>query len=411
MEVSIVAIGDELLIGQVVDTNSGSLARIMAPYGWEVDHVEVVGDNAGDIIDAIERAMKKNRVVLVTGGLGPTADDITKPTLCKMFGGGLRFDETTLLNVKEVMNARGRELNKLTEAQAMVPENATVIQNRVGTAPILWFEKNNSVCVCMPGVPFETIEMFESEVFPRLRQKFNNRMSVTHLTLVIAGLSESALATHLADFEASLPPELHLAYLPQPGIIRLRLDGHSDNSSHLGEIVKIYGDRLRKLTSRWMICDSDLTPAQILIDHLRAHNLKVSTAESCTGGNIAHQITLVPGASKVMSGGIVAYSNEVKIEVLGVDKTFIDRDGAVSISVVEAMAEGVCRATGSDMGIATSGIAGPGGGTPQKPVGTVCVAVALNGKIKSTTLHLSGTRERIIDRATSEALLMAISFI
>ncbi len=411
MEVSIVAIGDELLIGQVVDTNSGSLARIMAPFGWEVDHVEVVGDNARDITDAISRAMKANRVVLVTGGLGPTADDITKPTLCKMFGGGLRFDETTLLNVKKIRKARGREVNKLTDAQSMVPEVATVIQNRVGTAPILWFENNGSVCVCMPGVPFETIEMFESEVFPRLRQRFDNHMSVTHLTLVIAGLSESTLATHLAGFEASLPEELHLAYLPQPGIIRLRLDGHSEDAAHLAELIREYGDRLRELTSEWMISDRDLTPAQILIEHLRARKLKVSTAESCTGGNIAHHITLVPGASEVMSGGVVAYSNEIKIEVLGVDRELIERDGAVSIGVVEAMALGVCRTTGSNMGIATSGIAGPGGGTEQKPVGTVCVAVALNGKVKSTTLHLSGTRERIINRATSEALLMAISLI
>lgn len=408
MKVTVICIGDELLIGQVIDTNSGFLARTIAPEGWEIDRTEIVGDNAADITDAIERAFTRTDVVLTTGGLGPTADDITKPVLCGIFGGGMRFDKSTERNVEEIMRRRGREMNELTRAQAIVPEAATIIRNSVGTAPILMFEREGKTLVAMPGVPFETQEMFTSEVFPRLLRKYTSDTVTAHRTFIVAGLSESNLATHLADFEASLPEGLHLAYLPRPGIIRLRLDGHAPDHVTLDPLMDSYASRLRSEVEHWLIADEDLPTAAILLRHLIDRRLTVATAESCTGGNIAHEITLVPGSSEAMLGGVVSYSNEAKQNLLGVSGELIAAHGAVSIPVVEAMASGARKTLGADVAIATSGIAGPGGGTPEKPVGTVCVAVAGPTGICSTTLHLTGTRDRIITRATSEALLMAI---
>ena len=408
MKVTVICIGDELLIGQVIDTNSGFLARTIAPEGWEIDHTEIVGDNAADITDAIERAFTRTDVVLTTGGLGPTADDITKPVLCGIFGGGMRFDKSTERNVEEIMRRRGREMNELTRAQAIVPEAATIIRNSVGTAPILMFEREGKTLVAMPGVPFETQEMFTSEVFPRLLRKYTSDTVTAHRTFIVAGLSESNLATHLADFEASLPEGLHLAYLPRPGIIRLRLDGHAPDHATLDPLMDSYASRLSSEVEHWLIADEDLPTAAILLRHLIDRRLTVATAESCTGGNIAHEITLVPGSSEAMLGGVVSYSNEAKQNLLGVSGELIAAHGAVSIPVVEAMASGARKTLGADVTIATSGIAGPGGGTPEKPVGTVCVAVAGPTGICSTTLHLTGTRDRIITRATSEALLMAI---
>lgn len=408
MKVTVICIGDELLIGQVIDTNSGFLARTIAPEGWEIDRTEIVGDNAADITDAIERAFTRTDVVLTTGGLGPTADDITKPVLCGIFGGGMRFDKSTERNVEEIMRRRGREMNELTRAQAIVPEAATIIRNSVGTAPILMFEREGKTLVAMPGVPFETQEMFTSEVFPRLLRKYTSDTVTAHRTFIVAGLSESNLATHLADFEASLPEGLHLAYLPRPGIIRLRLDGHAPDHATLDPLMDSYASRLRSEVEHWLIADEDLPTAAILLRHLIDRRLTVATAESCTGGNIAHEITLVPGSSEAMLGGVVSYSNEAKQNLLGVSGELIAAHGAVSIPVVEAMASGARKTLGADVAIATSGIAGPGGGTPEKPVGTVCVAVAGPTGICSTTLHLTGTRDRIITRATSEALLMAI---
>jgi len=409
MRITVICIGDELLIGQVTDTNSGFLARTIVPEGWEVERTEVVADDAEAKTAAIERALSRTDVVITTGGLGPTADDITKPTLCKIFGGGLRHDPAVEANVREVMSRRGREMNELTRLQSMVPESATIIQNRVGTAPILMFERDGKTLVAMPGVPFETQEMFVAEVFPRLLSRYSSGISVAHSTMIVAGISESMLAEHLAEFENSLPESLHLAYLPKPGIIRLRLDGHSTDANALNAFMADYVERLREATAQWRIADNDLPTAAILIERLRERGLTMATAESCTGGNIAHEITLIAGASDVMAGGIVAYSNSVKSGLLGVDPDLIAAFGAVSIPAAEAMASGACLATGADIAIATSGIAGPGGGTPDKPVGTVCVAVASPSGLISTTLHLHGTRQRIIERATSEALLMAIS--
>lgn len=408
MNVSIIAIGDELLIGQVIDTNSGDIARHMAPAGWKVNDVQVVADSPQAIKGAIARAFENSDVVLTTGGLGPTKDDITKQVMCEIFGGEMKESPEVLANVMEVMEKRGLKLNDLTAAQAIVPTSCKVIQNRVGTAPIMWFEKDSKVLVAMPGVPFETREMFTSEVFPMLCRRFKTDVNISHRTMMVCDISESLLATKLDEWENALPPYLHLAYLPKPGLIRLRLDGqHRDKDMLEMEMDRQYA-KLRELTGEHFLADGDLTPAEILLNALAEHGLSLATAESCTGGNIAHMITSVPGSSVAMKGGVVAYSNEVKHALLGVDNDTLARFGAVSIPVVEQMSKGACNACRADIGIATSGIAGPGGGSAEKPVGTVCIAVSTPKFTISHTYHFPGDRQRVIDRASTTGLIMAV---
>lgn len=409
MKVSVIVIGDELLIGQVTDTNSGFLARHMAPYGWEVSNVQVVSDNADDIRRAIDRAFETSTVVLTTGGLGPTKDDITKTVLRDYFGGEMQMRRDVLDNVKEIFRRRGITLNPLTESQAIVPSSAQVIQNRVGTAPIMWFESQGRILVAMPGVPFETQEMFSSDVFPRLRATFDTDMCVIHRTVMAEGISESALAMRLEEWETALPSHLHLAYLPKSGLIRLRIDGHHPDAKFLEREIEQYTLQLISLCGENFLYAGDKTPAEILLEKLIESRLTVATAESCTGGNIAHLLTSIPGSSQAMLGGVVSYSNHLKCQMLNVDSTTLIANGAVSIPVVEQMALGACRSTGADIAIATSGIAGPGGGTEEKPVGTVCIAVAKSdGTVWSDTHRFPGTRERVIDRASQTALVRAI---
>lgn len=408
MDVSIVVIGDELLIGQVVDTNSGDIARMIAPAGWTVREVRTVHDDAAAIREAIESAMAVSDVVLVTGGLGPTKDDITKETLRGIFGGGMRRDEGVLEHVREVFRRRGLNMNALTESQAMVPESCTVIPNDLGTAPVMWFEKNGKVLVSMPGVPFETRHAFAAEVLPRLLDRFADRMAIGHRTLVLAGITESDLAERISDWEDGLARELHLAYLPQAGYIRLRIDCVSPCEEAVHMLLDQAQQWLADNLTDYILATDDLTPQQILMRILQERHLTMATAESCTGGNIAHRMTLLPGVSEVFAGGVVAYSNEVKMRVLGVDAATLASHGAVSEPVAAQMAEGACRALGAGCAVATSGIAGPGGGSAEKPVGTVCVAFATPDGTHTTTLHLPGDRNRVIDRATTEALIRLI---
>lgn len=414
MKASIIIIGDELLIGQVTDTNSGFLARSMAPYGWEVSNVRTIADDPNAIREAVRDALEESRVVLTTGGLGPTKDDITKSVLCEIFGGELREDPSVTENIKNVFRKRGIKLNELTAAQAWVPTSASVIQNPVGTAPVMWFETEGpreSVLVAMPGVPFETEHVFTNAVLPRLLSRFPSPDVIVHRTIMVSDISESALAMRLSDWESALPSHLHLAYLPKPGLIRLRLDGHGHDEEQLKEEIDRETAKLIALLGDNFLYDGDATPAEILLRTLKAAGLTFATAESCTGGNIAHLITSVAGSSESMLGGVVSYSNDVKKKLLGVKAETLEALGAVSIPVVEQMAEGACRATGADVAVATSGIAGPGGGTEQKPVGTVCIAATFRGQTVSDTFHFPGNRARVIDRASTTALLLAIHLI
>ena len=408
MQVSIVVIGKELLLGQVIDTNSSDISHRLDPLGWQVVDIQTVDDDAYQITRAIDRAFESSDVVITTGGLGPTKDDITKQTLCNYFGGELVHDASVLETVKRVIARRGLELNDLTAKQAMVPSSCRVIQNEVGTAPIMWFERDGQVLVSMPGVPFETETMMAEAVFPALRERFPSQVHIEHAVLMVTDYTESALAMKIAPWEEALPSYLHLAYLPKPGLIRLRLDGHHEDAAFIKAEVEREIARLKEILGPAVLADSDLTPAEILLKECVARGVTVATAESCTGGNIAHELTLIPGASEVVNGGVVSYSNDVKTRVLGVSADDIALHGAVSIPVVRQMAEGVQRVTASQLTVATSGIAGPGGGTEDKPVGTVCICARYGDRELYETARFNGSRERIINSSTTRALILAV---
>ena len=411
MDVSVIAIGDELLIGQVVDTNSGWIARHLNPLGWNVKSVKVIGDDSNEIFKAIDETFAQTDIVLTTGGLGPTKDDITKPTLCRYFGGELVYDKEVERNVIEVLNKRHLKINELTAAQAMVPSTCRVIQNEVGTAPIMWFEKSGKVLVAMPGVPFETEQMMERKVIPQLLKRFVPDEHIEHRTFVVIDYMESKLAMTLADFENELPEYIHLAYLPKMGVIRLRLSGRLRDGEALKADMARLSKRLHNILGDSIVSYEDKPLAAIVGDKLKAKGLKLSTAESCTGGNVAHAITLNAGSSEYFEGSVVAYSNDVKRNVLKVPAEVLSSVGAVSRETVEAMCSGVASLMATDCAIATSGIAGPGGGTPEKPVGTVWVAVKCGERVESECYHLPGTRDRVIERTTTNVLCKLIKML
>lgn len=411
MKYSIIAIGDELLIGQVTDTNSGWIAREMTVYGWENQSVHVVHDNGDEIKRAIDLAFKESDVVLTTGGLGPTKDDITKSTLCDYFGGELIFDQATLQNVIEVVEKRHLKLNDYTRNQAYIPSCCEVVQNEVGTAPIMWFENNCKVLVSMPGVPFEMQHMMKKVLIPKLIKKFSDNQHIQYRTFIVIDIIESLLAMQLDSFEKELPNFIHLAYLPTPGLIRLRLTGACTDEDLLNITMNQLSERLHTLLGSKIICDEDLSLSQILGNKLLDTGLTVASAESCTGGNIAHEITRIPGSSSYFKGSVVSYANEVKINVLNVNPDDIQKFGVVSEPIVVQMVNGVCAALGTDCAISTSGIAGPGGAEPDKPVGTVWMAAKVGEKIISQCCHFPGDRERVINRATAEGIKLLLKLL
>lgn len=411
MDISIIVIGDELLIGQVTDTNSGWIARHVNPLGWNVKSVKVIGDNESEILKAIDEGFAQADLVLTTGGLGPTKDDITKEAMRKYFGGSMVYDTEVEKNVLEVVEKRHLKINDLTAAQAYVPSSCRVIQNRVGTAPIMWFEREGKVLVAMPGVPFETEQMMEREVIPQLMHHFCSDEHIMHRTFIVIDYSESALAMKLEQFENGIPESIHLAYLPRPGIIRLRLTGRSADGDKLAADMDRLSSQLHDLLGNSIISYEDKPVAAILGDMLRERNLTVSTSESCTGGNIAHEITEIAGSSDYYVGSVVSYSNEVKQSVLGVSPSVLAAEGAVSKPVVEQMCRGVGALLRTQCSIATSGIAGPGGGSLEKPVGTVWICVQCGEKQVAERCHFPGTRDRVIDRATMTGMLMLIKLL
>lgn len=406
VKVEIVTIGDEILIGQIVDTNSAWMAVELNKSGFELAQITSVHDDAAHIVESLELALKRADIVLFTGGIGPTNDDITKQTLTKFFDTKLIFDESVIRNIEQLFaNRPGFTINELTYAQAMVPENCTVIQNVVGTAPLTWFEKDGKVIVSMPGVPYEMKNAMSREIIPRLQDYFKTP-SLLHKTMLVYGYGESALALKIADWENALPKEISLAYLPNYGVVKLRLSGNSEDILSLEFSMNQQIDLLSQILGNAIIAYEDI-PVENLIGNLLKYNgLTVSTAESCTGGNIAHRFTSIPGSSDFFKGSVVAYSNEIKTSVLQVASEDLDNFGAVSQAVVEQMAIGVRRLLKSDVSVATSGIAGPTGGTADKPVGTVWIAVSSEDKIISKEFRFGALREQNIQRATQAALLL-----
>lgn len=411
MNYSIIVVGDEILIGQVQDTNSGFIARQLTPFGWQAVSIRTVADDGQAIFDAIDEGFAHSDVILMTGGLGPTKDDITKPTLCRYFGGELVHDEATARNVEQIVAGRHLKLNDYTRAQAMVPSSCRVIQNQCGTAPLMWFERDGKVLVSMPGVPYETETMLIREVIPQLMEHFHHDVDIEFRHLMVTGIIESALAMTLDEWERRLPQGIHLAYLPQPGIIHLRLTGQAADKQWLTSEMDRLVAELHQILGAHIVCDENLPLAGIIGNILRHRGLTMATAESCTGGNIAHEITAIAGSSDYFVGGVVSYHRDVKEKQLGVSASDIDTYGVVSKTVAEQMATGVCRLLGTDCAVATTGVAGPGGGTPDTPVGTVWMAARCGDRMVSQCKHIPGHRQRVIARATNDALLLLLSIL
>ncbi len=409
--VEIITIGDELLIGQVVDTNSAWMAKELNKIGFEVKNIVTVGDNEKDIEKAFDRAFLRASIILVTGGIGPTKDDITKKTLCKYFDCSLRFDGDVLKNIEEMFSHRGTRINPLTYGQAYVPEACTVIQNKVGTAPATWFDKDGKVLISMPGVPHEMKWLMEEEILGRLKETFKQDIYIQYETVWVEGYSESGLAVYLDEFEKDLPGNIKLAYLPDLGLIRLRLTGKDESETALLADMREQKEKLKSILGENIFSEEDHPIEYILGNLLKEKGLTIGLAESCTGGDIAHKITSVPGSSHYFKGGIIAYSNEVKSSILGVNNADLEKEGAVSEVVVKQMAEGVRKVLHTDCSIATSGVAGPDGGTDEKPVGTVYIAVSYGDKINTQKFVFGKSREQNIRRTTHMGLLMLYKMI
>ncbi|MCU0395301.1 MAG: competence/damage-inducible protein A [Chitinophagaceae bacterium] len=400
---TLITIGDELLIGQVIDTNSAWMAQALNEAGILVRQRISVGDMAPDIVHALEEGAAGSQVVLITGGLGPTADDITKPVLCEYFGGKLVVDAGALNNVKEIFARLNRPLIERNLKQAEVPDVCTVIQNSRGTAPGMWFEKDGVVFVSMPGVPHEMKGMMTHHVLPALQERFA-LPAIVHRTLLTAGVGESFLADMIQDWEQALPAHLKLAYLPNYGMVRLRISAVGQNKPALEEEVELQFRQLQQLVANYLVTNKDEPMEKVVGRMLLERKATMSTAESCTGGYIAHIITSHAGSSEYFLGSVVSYDNRVKEGLLGVDAGTLATHGAVSEAVVQQMVQGVLAATGTDYAVAVSGIMGPGGGSNEKPVGTVWMAAGSRNKTITQHMHFRFDRRRNTELTATHAL-------
>lgn len=403
MQAEIITIGDELLIGQVVDTNSSFMAQQLNSVGVEVERVVSVHDDAEQIAQAVDDALTRADIVITTGGLGPTKDDITKHVLCNYFHTRLVPNADVEANIRRIYADRPQVLNRLTETQWLVPENCRVLQNRVGSAPLMyWHLDDGRQVFCLPGVPYEMEIAIREQILPVIKSQISNlKFQINHRTILVSGIPESSLAIVLEDWENALPEGLHLAYLPKDGTIRLRLSGYGVPT----ELVEQEKAKLMALVREWFVAEED-KPLEVLVgERLKALGKTISTAESCTGGTLASMLARHPGSSQFYWGSVVSYDNSVKANVLGVNKHDLQTYGAVSEQVVRQMADGVCRLCGTDYAIATSGIAGPTGGTADKPVGTVWIAWATPQGTTAECFHLGSLREQVIARTCSKALI------
>nr|MCU0376396.1 CinA family nicotinamide mononucleotide deamidase-related protein [Chitinophagaceae bacterium] len=371
---TLITIGDELLIGQVIDTNSAWMAQELNTIGVSVRNRISVGDVWEDIWQALDRAAADSTLVLITGGLGPTADDITKPLLCSYFGGTMVVSEPVLNHVTQIFSRLNRPMIDRNRKQAEVPDVCTVLFNQHGTAPGMRFEKDGVIFISMPGVPHEMKGIMQTEVLPKLQTRLP-LPALAHHTVLTAGVGESFLADTIQAWEEALPPHIKLAYLPNYGMVRLRLTAHGSSKAALQQEVAAHFKRLKPLIQEWLVTDRDEKIEEVLGRLLIEKGLTMATAESCTGGYMAHLITSLPGSSQWYMGSVVSYANGVKTTVLGVPATILETAGAVSAPVVEQMVRGVLAQTGAQVAVAVSGIMGPNGGTAEKPVGTVWVAV------------------------------------
>jgi nicotinamide-nucleotide amidase len=410
---SIITIGDELLIGQTIDTNSAFMAEELNKIGVWVKHRVAVGDVWDDIWNVLDQESQRADIILMTGGLGPTADDITKPLLCKYFGGKLVINEQVLTHIKYLFEKVFRRTGPLLERnrkQAEVPDVCTVLMNERGTAPGMLFERDGKIFISLPGVPHEMKGLMKKEVLPRLQQCFKMPF-ILHQTFITYGIGESYLAEKIKDWEEKLPSHLKLAYLPNYGSVRLRLTGIGDDKATLEKELEEQSKRLRPLIAEWFVIDDDMTIQQVVAKLLKERKQTVGTAESCTGGYIAHLLTIDPGASSNFKGTVVAYDNKVKEDILEVSPDTIKSVGAVSEEVVRQMVKGVLKKLKTDFALATSGIMGPDGGSEDKPVGTVWIAAGNSEKTEAKIFHFRFDRLRNIEQTSHTALNMLRKFI
>lgn len=389
MKAEIITIGDELLIGQTIDTNSAWMGAELSLAGFDVHKKTTIHDNRSDILQALSDSSGKSDVVLITGGLGPTSDDITKQTLCEFFNTKLVLDEEVLDMIGKMMLRRNFPMNENNRRQAEVPESCKVLTNAAGTAPGMWFEKDDTIFISMPGVPVEMKYIMNRHVLPALKKRFTSQV-IIHRNVMTYGAPEARLAEILTGFEAGLPGHIKLAYLPSSGIIKLRLTGSGHDQKSVSDSVEIQVNKLYTIIPDLIYGENEESLELVIGKLLREKKKTLCTSESCTGGNIAHLITCVPGSSDYFVGSVIAYSNSVKIQLLGIDERIIEKEGAVSEPVIRAMAEGAKRILKTDYCVATSGIAGPDGGTPEKPVGTIWIAVA-SGSGTVAEKHTFGT--------------------
>ncbi len=405
MQAEIIIIGDEILIGQIIDTNSRYICENLNAIGVSLRRITTIGDNESQIIETLAKAAKQSDLVLLSGGLGPTNDDVTKNSLCKYFGTRLVLDKQVLKDVENLILSRFGTMNELNRKQAEVPETCSVIRNRVGTAPILWFEKEDTIFVAMPGVPHELKHAMKNEIVPRIKTRVASK-ALVHRNILTTGIGESFLAATLAEWEKQLPANIGLAYLPSPGIVKLRLSGTGETKHAVQKQIDEQVEKLMQIVPEAIFSTNDESLEEIVGQLLLAKSATLSSAESCTGGNIAHLLTSIPGCSRYYEGSVVSYSNKVKENVLGISAETIEQYGAVSEQVVSQMAKGVREILSSDYAIATSGIAGPSGGSKDKPVGTTWIAVANKTKVVARKYNFGKNRERTIKIASLTALNM-----
>ena len=402
MKATILNIGDELLIGQVVNTNASRMSQMLIAAGIDVCGTYVVGDNAQDISSYLRHCLDRSNVVLMTGGLGPTKDDITKKVLCDFFDSQLYENEEALNNVKRIFAARGYELTPINRQQAWVPRCCTMINNVMGTAPCMWFEHEGKVLVSMPGVPFEMVNLMETEVVPRL-QKYFRTDQIINKNILVQGIGESFLSDLIEPWETTLPATIRLAYLPQAGMVKLRLTarGSHDQRPLLEQQIADAVERLYPFAGQYIVGEDLESLPELVAYTFTKHHITLATAESCTGGALAAQLTALAGASEYYRGGVVAYCNEVKECALGVQHQTLQAYSAVSEQTVGEMAMGVRSRLGADYGVATTGVAGPSGGTKDCPVGTVWIGIAgPDGQLVTKLLHFGDRRAQTIERTT-----------
>ncbi|MBC6990195.1 competence/damage-inducible protein A [Hymenobacter sp. BT491] len=399
----IITIGDELLYGQVVDTNSAFMGQELGKIGLRVRQITSVSDRAAEIVLALDAARERADVVLITGGLGPTKDDLTKNILTEYFRTELVLNEPSLRDVEAIFARFNRPMLEVNRQQAYLPASCTPIRNAMGTAPGMWFEDRGTVFVSMPGVPFEMKRMMTDIVLPKLKEHFQTP-AIEHLVIQTAGLGESFLAEQIADWEDALPPNMKLAYLPSLGNVRLRLTGTDDGQPNLRGRMEALLPALRERIGEYIFAEEDIPLEEAIGRLLTERGLTVGTAESCTGGFVAHKLTSVAGSSRYFLGSIVAYDNQIKIKQLSVSTETLTSYGAVSEQTVREMAEGARKNLGVDVAIATSGIAGPDGGTPDKPVGTICIAYADAHQTVSRRFSFNRGRQINIEYTTTAVL-------